>query len=483
MRTFKSSVIGVLSILMLAGSATPAEDQQAPGARVASCLVKMTIDPAIMPLDPLTVESLVASSGVAGKAAGEVLVLPDPQMLGEIIDGIEVEWLTDDIVGGAPPAPRMPLDAGGTPAYRSEAQSDSARNAAGTPGSTSESNPGGFSQDGFSRGGTGFGGGGGFGGMGGLGGMGRSGFGGSGLGGFGGAGMGVGGYGLPTPARSPDVQQSATIRLRVELPEEVKPAAEQFLNALVRNCYDALVSGAFGAYESQLTDLLMRAENRHGAAAQELAQLSQGAPDVSLIEMDVRDLAARRRELVREVQDIEMDLAAMDARRKAIEEQIARTRAELDDRQRNDDITRELQRILQTNEQLASNLRAMTEAGTVSQAEFVKAQEGVAKARIELARRREELAKAAGGGRLGTFGDELSRMAIDAAEAKARLQMLEQRLAETEAQLKQASRFDPKAAQIRMAREALEVAERRVVELKRRLAGLEPPVVTVIGAN
>jgi acyl-coenzyme A thioesterase PaaI-like protein len=187
--------------------------------------------------------------------------------------------------------------------------------------------------------------------------------------------------------------------------------------------------------------------------------------------------------LVLRIQDIEMSLAAMGARRKAIEQQMARTRVELEHTQQNDEITRELQRILQTNEQLLSSLRTHFEAGRVPEGDTIKAQEGVAKARIELARRREELAKATGGGQLGAFGNELSAMAIDTAESHVRLQMLEQRLAETEAQIKEVSTFDPKATRVRTAREAMEVAERRVIELQRRIANLEPPIVTVIGAS
>ena len=64
-----------------------------------------------------------------------------------------------------------------------------------------------------------------------------------------------------------------------------------------------------------------------------------------------------------------------------------------------------------------------------------------------------------------------------------KLDILRRQLEEVQRQWARASQFDPATARTRMATEALHIAERRVTELKSRLANLQPPTVTMIGAN
>jgi len=375
MRNTRNSIICIVSVLALAGAGALGNEQPISATQAASCVVTITVNPAIMPLEQGTAESLIRSSGVAGRATRDVLGVPNPDIAVQVLEGIEIEWL----------------------------------------------------------------------------------------------------------AEGP--QQGAITKLSVQLPEGVKPAAEEFLSAIVRNLRVSLVGGAYNGCEDELVRLVHQAEGRYESAAEELNALLGSGTDMSLGQVDVDDLVMQRRELTRNLQDLDMNLASMDARREAIEEQIARTRHEMDAKQAGDEITRELTNILQTNEELLSNLEKSVQAGRSALSELAKAKEAVMHARIELARRREELAKSAGGGRLSQYSADLSEMSINAAETRVRLRILGERLAATEAQLKQASKFDPKAARIRVARETLDNAERRVSELRRRLVDLEPPIVAVIGAN
>ncbi|MCX5646896.1 MAG: hypothetical protein NTZ17_19785, partial [Phycisphaerae bacterium] len=122
-------------------------------------------------------------------------------------------------------------------------------------------------------------------------------------------------------------------------------------------------------------------------------------------------------------------------------------------------------------------------AGRVSAAELAAAEKNMAQARIDLARRREELSKQAGGGQLEEFTRELSRMAIDKAEKEAQLQIVRKQLDEVQRQLAQVLAFDPEAARLRTAQESLNITSGRVAELQMRLSNLQPPMVTMIGAN
>jgi len=199
--------------------------------------------------------------------------------------------------------------------------------------------------------------------------------------------------------------------------------------------------------------------------------------------VDARALASRRAELTRGIRALELDLAGADARRSAIQEQIARTEHEAARKLKADTVTRELEKLIQMHIDSLGTVRKYVDAGRGSPAELAQANENLTKAKIELARRREELSKSAGGARLEGYNDELSRMAIDMAEKKAQFEILRRQLDEVQRQWARASQFDPATARIRMATEALHIAERRVTELKSRLANLQPPTVAMIGAN
>ncbi|MBN2128660.1 MAG: hypothetical protein JW741_04160 [Sedimentisphaerales bacterium] len=200
-------------------------------------------------------------------------------------------------------------------------------------------------------------------------------------------------------------------------------------------------------------------------------------------EMDARTLISQRHELSREIGTLELELAGLEARRMAIQEQIARTEDETGRKLEADTVTRELEKLVQMHIETLNTLRKQADAGRLSTAELARANENLTRAKIELARRREELSKSAGGARLEGYNDDLSRMAIDMAEKKAQLEILRRQSGVVQHQWARASQFDPVTARTRIAREALDIAARRVIELKTRLTNLRAPTVTMLGAN
>ncbi len=201
------------------------------------------------------------------------------------------------------------------------------------------------------------------------------------------------------------------------------------------------------------------------------------------VETDARNLGGQRSELARNVQSLELQLAGLEARQKAIQEQIAATRDGGNKRLAEDTVTQELQRLVEISEHNLSQLRQSAQAGRVSAAELAEAEKNMAQARIDLARRREELSGQAGGRQLDEFTKELSRLAINKAEWEAQLQIVRKQLDEVQRQLMQALTFDPEAARLHMAQESLDITSGRVAELQMRLSNLQPPIVTTIGAN
>jgi hypothetical protein len=621
-----------LSGLLVAGqdqpaASVPSSQPKASNTRFASCIVRITVDPAIMSLSLQNIESLLQSSGVAVKAGREVLSLNEMEVFN--LPLLKVEWLNASLApmpSGARssrPAERGGYDAemarqmeeiygpdymrqmmGSSGEGKKEgAEAQAAAPPQDRPEMTTQRSPGESDaayrarlnqmrvkaqQKTKARGVQG---------MGGMGGMGVGGMGGYGggmagrMGGYGGMGF----YGAPGPARQGEgVEQTATVKLVVDLPENVPPRADEFLQQVIGNFQNSL----FQAYEAYVVDLrrwLNRAgDQRHvaeaalegaaddSAATQEvrrrldtMVNLSalnpqtplkdavellkksvdpplnivvlwkdvqtnlstdpaspsnfegsprirlgtaldllvkglydgsatgmwrikddtivigtaatlgppQGAAGQPMVEADAVNLAGQRSDLMRRVQALELDLAGLEARQKAVQEQIAAIQAAAGKQLADDRVTRELEQLQHTNAINLANLKKQADAGRVTAAELAQAEESTARIRIELARRREELSRQAGGDQLEEFNKELSRIAIDKAEKEAQRQIVRRQLDEVQKQLAQALTFDPEAARLRLAQEALDITGRRVAELQTQMANLQPPTVLVIGAN
>jgi hypothetical protein len=127
--------------------------------------------------------------------------------------------------------------------------------------------------------------------------------------------------------------------------------------------------------------------------------------------------------------------------------------------------------------------KLLVKEGRLTHIDLGTAEEKLARAKIELAQRREQVVKSAGGDRLTKFNDDLAKLSIDTAETTAMLNVVNSQLEETQRQLNAAASFDPEAVERRYATQNLEDANRRVNELKTRGANLQPPTLTVLGAD
>jgi hypothetical protein len=218
------------------------------------------------------------------------------------------------------------------------------------------------------------------------------------------------------------------------------------------------------------------------ATAQTLGGPAQPAAEFQ-VEVDVTALAAEKTDLTRKIQALYVDLATQEAREKAISKQIAIITEEAAKRADRDEIARELENLVQISTMNMVEIKKAVDAGRATPTEMWQAQESLTRAKIEFARRREELSKSAGGGQLEAFNKELSQMAVERAAKETQQAVLKQQLARVERDLARASAFDAAAARTRVIREALDIMARRMADLQTRIANLQPPMVTMIGAN
>jgi hypothetical protein len=206
-------------------------------------------------------------------------------------------------------------------------------------------------------------------------------------------------------------------------------------------------------------------------------------PAAAPLEVPEEVLLREKNNLLAEKQNFEMELARLQSRMPAIEEQIMRIKKEIDLKVNRDQVSEELRSILAMQFRYLEGVNKLVDNGTVSSSELADAEERLARAKIELAMRREQIGASAGTDQLTKFSNELATLAIDMAEKKAMLQIVSNQLNRTEQQLTASTILDPQVSQIRLAVRALEIADRRVNELNTLALNVQPPTVSVLGAE
>ena len=252
------------------------------------------------------------------------------------------------------------------------------------------------------------------------------------------------------------------------------------------------MDGLFSAKVGTALELLLKAMstsgNRLGYRIQDGIIIIEPTEDLTALTQpaspaDIEALRQRRGQIMNEVQALELDQASLEARRIAIEEQLERAQLEARDELGCDTVTVELQKLVDLQANALAQQRQQVEYGRLPESALSEAQENLAKAKIELARRREDLTWSASGGRLTNLSGQLSQIAIDRAEKNARLDILRRHLADVEKELSQIAAFEAQAAQIESAKMEIEALSRKRVELETELASLPVPLVTVIRAD
>lgn len=432
----------------------------------ASCIVKVTSDPAVLPVNFDIIQTLIISSGVGGKAFKEVVGEAEEATYDIFYEIFNVEPLTGGYGG------RMGMGGGG------------------------------------------MGMGGGFGGA--M--MGGGGMGGGMMGGMGGGMMGgmyedeheeeeyeegIGPEGVSEKRRRPGMmpmpvvprmsggrrtarpglegQETFLFNLHVTLKD--KPVAEELMKAAVENLRKAL--------EKVHSDYSLRFEG----------QLKSAEMEVDQAEMHFRELQERLRSLSegrdlrreRISEDIEILNAQLVEERMQLElhkvsegyllGRIASARDKAQERVKEDAVTSELEEMLRRQEQELTNTEQLAASGRSTAADVAEVRDKLSRAKIGLANRREELRQLAGGELAFKLQDKIANLSTERSLAQARLAQLETRLAMSKELFAKADDFELLSIKADVARRNLQEVMELRNGLRRRVRMVQPPMVSVIDAE
>jgi hypothetical protein len=298
------------------------------------------------------------------------------------------------------------------------------------------------------------------------------------------------GRGRTTAAQEPDFIDESTVffRLEVALPgavegKPVKPAAEEFMNAVVKNMCETLNIAA-DDFRSRIRARINlaaqeadRAENELMELQAKLRELSGSGPlSCAAVLGDISGLQ-------REFQSIEMKEASQSDTIEAITSKIAEAEAKATEKLKSDPVTNELQRLLELQILNLENVKKLVETGRTSQTDLADAEERLARARIELAKRREELTKSAGGDLIASLNNQLSNLSIEMAQYKTRFYSIKKQLDEARRLLGSADEYELLSMKADIAKRNLQEAIVWCEQIERRMRMIQLPGVTVIGAD
>lgn len=191
----------------------------------------------------------------------------------------------------------------------------------------------------------------------------------------------------------------------------------------------------------------------------------------------------RSRGLHTEMQKLEMELAGMQARREALQQRIAEATARVQATVSDEHPMMQAHKakLAALRDQL-KHLEARSEAGTAPTSEVMTGKANLAMAEAELQHQLDQVKAQAGGEQIGVLNDQLAGLSVETTEREARLRFLKAELNEAREALARADEYDiPMTIELPLARQFYEFARIRLEEFQRQARTIQPPVVTVIG--
>jgi hypothetical protein len=418
----------------------------------ASCLVKVTCDPVILPLSIETFDYLLQSSGVGGKAAREALeVSPD-----QVQDLFTIEYV-NELTSKASPKSSMGRSSGlegGMEEYEYAMMMEMEEMEGQYSVEMGRSRPTSSTRSSRGRSTSG-----------------RTG------------GRRSTGRTIDATSNFQVDEQTYLFSLIVVLPEEVKPAAEEFMDALLQNLRNALM-GAFDEHMHKIKNQAKLADEEAARAEHELSMQQERLRVISGSRILNRDkILSDISDLRNDIQKIEMEQASDQVVVDQTTNQIAEIQAKMQKEIDKDTVTGQLKELLALQQQNFQNVEKLYQSGRASTNDLADAQERLARSRIDLAQRREQLSKSAGGNLINSLNSTLANYSLNTTQNKIKLEILIRQLAEAEELLSKADDYELLSLKAEIAKQNLQETILWCDRMSRQNRIIQPPAVSVIGGD
>jgi chromosome segregation ATPase len=266
------------------------------------------------------------------------------------------------------------------------------------------------------------------------------------------------------------------IKLTIDLPDDTRPAAREFIDLLTRELMSYLDSTRGKSIEKRMTgarELVAEAEQRLQVRTQEVRTLEKALRDASgRVDVSPQNLMNAVQQLDEQHMQLEIEQAAKNARRNALAKALAESKKEIEQRVQDDPVVAEMEKIVEIRNEALKRKRQMAEQGMVSKEELADAEAQIAEARAQLLERRQEAAERAGADVMHSWNRELLALSVDENELLARLEQVKQRLDKLRSLVDSVNQLEDLQQRIQHAQDRLREAQARMEEMADRLREL-----------
>ncbi len=267
-------------------------------------------------------------------------------------------------------------------------------------------------------------------------------------------------------------------------PDVEKEAAAKIANA-IRTELEEVLGKMQATNEAQLKSDRERRLG-HISSARDVAESELRRSTDEYIELRVRNaysaestqsqIEAKRAQQ----REYEMQLAGYEARRRALEDQVDKIRAVANEELENDELIDEMRAIIAIREKIRETVHGMHQAGQATAEELLRAEDGVAQAKIELLRARRAAVGEASAKQLATLNNELNQLAAQEAEVRIFVRKSLEHLAELREELGLRLRAELKIERVQ---QQMELRRERAARLTKQQAELDEEFLIIRGVQ
>ena len=421
-------VLNFLVVVLLLSVSTQSADNVALAAQIsstqtASCLVKITFDPLVLSLDSVTIDSLLHSTSIGGKVARKVLdVSPD-----QASDLFKVETL-GGTTGSLLLEPSPLRRSGSQGMMENQRMSQEYTTAAARAGSSNRMST------------------------------------------------------TPTMI-SPATEKTILFKLQVDLQPNIKPAAEEFMYALVDSLKSTLIK-VFDDYKLRFESQLKLAQQEATNTESDLRDKQKTLREISRTRiLDRQQILADIYSLRQEEKTAKSDQAKNRIIIDATTQRISDIKTKITEELEIDAIAIELQKIVELSGKLLVEAEKQAKLGRITSSQLDEIKEKLARARIEKAKRREAVSISIGGNLIASLNRELADRSIQMTELEATLVSLTKQIEEAESLLAKADDYELLTIKVEMAKQSLQESILWRDRVSRQIRLLQSPTVSVLGGD
>ncbi len=276
-------------------------------------------------------------------------------------------------------------------------------------------------------------------------------------------------------------KQDLLIHFELQLSDEHAPAATEAMEAIITLLSKALQRD-FELNKERMTKRADLAEKQAADAEHQVRALQDKLQNLSPSkelhrESLMEEISTCRDQIRRNQLEDELNRAMADNFNQQMEE--AKKKAQMQVAE--DPVLRDLEKMLALSKERVDVAEKLIASGQASQNALQDAMEKLTRANIELAQRREQIGVSAGAERINELLKRMSDISLQATKGQIQLDRLKQRIMEAEKQLDKSVDYEMLSMRLELAKEKLRESLRRAETI--RDFQPESPVVETIGAN